>query len=306
MRACCLNAAAKSTVDLDSPQLRKVLVNGELLGLLSVQDRALNYGDGLFETIRIQRGKPTLYSQHLTRLDTSCKRLSIPFSRSLIEADVEELLLANTVQQAVLKILISRGRGGRGYTPAQKCLSMRILTLHDLPAYRKENTRIGVAVLRCKHPLSRNSATAGMKHLNRLDQVLASMECAKLKFDSCKNNPISEGIMCDESGNIIAGTKSNLFFVKNGQLFTADLRYSGVEGVMRSHLISQFSRQGIEAKVIEIDLQELQVADELFLCNSVFGVWPVVKMHDDDKIFHWSIGGFTRQAQVIAENALNL
>jgi len=112
-----------------------------------------------------------------------------------------------------------------------------------------------------------NSALAGIKHLNRLDQVIARNEW--------RCHSIHEGIMLDADGYVVEGTMSNLFLVKNGKLMTALLDRAGVAGIMRSVILEQARLRAIDLEIRRIRLNELITADEIFLTNSVIGVWPV-------------------------------
>src|SRR5690606_27354079 len=197
-----------------------MLVNGQITETLPVTDRALHYGDGLFATVLVRRGVPLLWQQHLTRLQQSCPRLGIPLDNEALAHDLSTLLAGSP--DGILKIIISRGSGGRGYTPPAAPHTSRILQLHPLPVGNELKAEQGVRLLRCQHPVSINPALAGLKHLNRLDQVLASREL----------QDYDEGLMCDPDGHVIEGIRSNLFVLTGQGIVTPDLSRAGVAGIM--------------------------------------------------------------------------
>lgn len=242
-----------------------MLVNGQVQNNLSLTDRALHYGDGVFETIRVRDGKPALWHQHLARLTHSCDRLEIPLAADQLEREVA-LLLSNSPDDGILKIIVSRGSGGRGYMPPESPSPTRILQFHPLPAGYDSKASHGIRAMVCNHPISSNSALAGIKHLNRLDQVMASLEL---------RNGADEGLMCDESGHLIEGIKSNVFMITQGRIITPDLISSGVAGIMRAVVIDLLRQMKMQLEVRTIVLPELRSVNEVFVCNSVIGIWPV-------------------------------
>jgi len=108
-------------------------------------------------------------------------------------------------------------------------------------------------------------------------------------------------LMLDQAGHVIEGVFSNLFLVRDGTLITADLKRCGVEGVMRAELLFQAESLGIPVQITDIPLEQLQSADEVFVCNSVYGVWPV---HAYGAL-SWSVGPLTRKLQTIARALLD-
>ena len=243
-----------------------MLVNGQITDMLPVTDRGLHYGDGLFETVLVRNGEPLLWQRHLDRLQHSCHRLGIPLDTDAVVQDLATLLSGHP--DCILKIIISRGSGGRGYASPATPRTTRILQLHPLPTGNELKAEQGVKILRCLHPVSVNPALAGLKHLNRLDQVLASREL----------RGHDEGLMCDPDGHVIEGIRSNLFVLTEQGIVTPDLSRAGVAGIMRSLLIDLFATRGIQVAVRPVDRADVSRARELFVCNSVFGIWPVVSL----------------------------
>ncbi len=242
------------------------LVNGAPSGVISVHDRGLQFGDGVFATIAVQAGLPLCLEAHLERLQQGCARLCIAApERTLLQREAQQLCAP--VAAGVLKIIVTRGTGGRGYQPPDAISANRLLTLHERPVYPSAFYREGIRSYVCQRNLTTGSELAGIKHLNRLEQVLLRQEVAAT---SCP-----EGVVTDLNGKVIEGSMSNLFMVKNGKLLTPDLGQAGVCGIIRAAIIKQRRAAGLAIAVKDIELEELYEAEEVFYCNSVIGVWPV-------------------------------
>lgn len=266
-------------------------VDGQGADTLALQSRGLAYGDGLFETIAVKAGKPSLLDYHLDRLASGCRRLAIAADFPLIRD--ETCRYAALLGDGVLKLILTRGDSQRGYAAAADAMPRRILQGNPAPAYPAENAELGVSLFPCHTRLAEQPLLAGLKHLNRLEQVLARAEWQGAEY--------AEGLMLDMSGRVIEGVYSNLFLVRGGGLLTADLSRCGVAGVMRAALLDAAAREGIAVEVRDLSLDELQQADELFLCNSVYGVWPVRSFAS----LNWSPGPLTRKLQAIARTLLD-
>ena len=267
-----------------------MLINGQSVDTILAVDRGLLYGDGVFETILVEDHQPIFLNQHIRRLIASCQRLKIEIGeQSVIETEVLEFL-AHQPASGVLKIILTRGVGGRGYAVQSGTVPTEILQFHALPDGLADKSKNGVEVQLCDHPLSQNKRLAGMKHLNRLDQVMASLELRA---------GIDEGLMLDEAGNVIEGIKSNLFVVRDNELLTSPLDHCGVKGIVRDYLIGQFCKSNFQVGVRFLNLTDITKASEVFLCNSVIGVWPVIKLIDNANVWEWSVGTVTRQAQAL-------
>ncbi|MBI6853729.1 aminodeoxychorismate lyase [Pseudomonas cichorii] len=258
---------------------------------LSLRDRGLAYGDGVFETIAVSKGQPLLFERHLQRLETSCDRLAIPVDQALLCTEMTRF--AAQLGDGVMKLILTRGDSQRGYAPAPDTQSRRILQGSAVPAYPTAHAEQGVRLFPCKTRLAEQPLLAGIKHLNRLEQVLARSEW--------QDSEHAEGLMCDTSGRVIEGVYSNLFLVRKGVLLTADLSRCGVAGVMRAELLDQARNQGIAVDIRDLHLSDLEQADELFLCNSVYGVWPVRGFSR----LNWPVGPLTRKLQDIARALLD-
>lgn len=265
------------------------LVNGEPVAYLPVSDRGLAYGDGVFETIRVTPIGAVLYPEHIQRLAASCERLDIPLNVELAHASVQRLLeLAasagdDSFQNGVIKLIITRGDGGRGYMPPTAAQPRIITQWFPLPTDLTEPAERGIVCAVIDQPVSVNPALAGMKHLNRLDQVLASQVLQRL---TGHRPQLQEVLMPSAAGWLIEGSRSNVFAVLDGQLCTPDLSQAGVSGVMRNRLLSAAGQSGHQSCVRDIAIAELKLASEVFICNSVFGIWPAKEIWSGSRAEH--------------------
>lgn len=243
-----------------------LLINGLSGFSIPALDRGLQYGDGLFETIAVAAGEPCLWHRHRQRLERGCRRLKIeiPDGDILLEEVYREI---DRRPRGVIKIVLTRGSGGRGYLPPQIQTPTRLVYFSEWPEYPAGLTRSGVRVRLCETRLGQNAALAGLKSLNRLEQILARTEWV--------DRDISEGLMRDTEGYLVEGTMSNLFVVSEAQLRTPDLGVCGVAGVMREVVMDQAERLGIPLSIEKLTLRDLASANGLFLSNSLIGIWPV-------------------------------
>lgn len=248
------------------------MVNGEFSNSIDVRDRGLHYGDGLFETILVERDCLLLWQRHLSRLIEGCQRLHIdPPDPHLLRRESDLLLSRWNDDRAVLKIIVTRGMGGRGYSLRGSVAPHRLLSIHPAPAYPSKWYREGVAARFCDIRLSAQPLLAGMKHLNRLEQVLARSEW---------NDEYAEGLMCDERGNVVEGVMSNLFVLSQDTLATPLLDQCGVAGVTRATILERAHALIDNVTEKKISTQEVLAADALFLTNSVIGVWQIASLED--------------------------
>lgn len=259
-------------------------VDGQPLGGVSVHDRALAYGDGLFETMRVIAGRPRLFERHLARLQAGCERLGIVIEPRAVSQEI--LAFSRELDDGVAKLIITRGEGLRGYAPAPGAVPRRILLGSPVPRYPAEH-RAGVTLFPCRTRLAEQPALAGLKHLNRLEQVLARSEWSDASY--------AEGLMQDMSGRVIEGVFSNVFLAKSGRLITPSLERCGVAGVMRAELIERAGQAGIPVAAEDVWLEQLLAADEVFLCNSLYGIWPVTELG----AHRWPHGPLTRKLQAL-------
>lgn len=259
----------------------------------AIDDRALQYGDGLFETIAIRAGEPRLWDRHLQRLAKGCLCLGIemPSSQSLLDWLREALRQSGLdASRCIAKVIVSSGTAQRGYgrsTPAPAETYLGIFAADRLPS---EHYRRGIKSTVCDTRLATFSATAGLKTLNRIEQVLASSERrARAAF---------EGLTLDADGRLICGTMSNVFIVSSNRIATPSLHRCGVAGVMREHTIDALHKQGVAVDVCDLSEAELWSSEEVFLTNSQFGVLPVRQC--DENV--WRSHPVTRKVMAVMAN----
>ena len=245
-----------------------------LEGSVDPTDRGLAYGDGLFETMSLRGGKVQRLALHLDRLRLGCKRLELPLpDQSELERQIGQA--AAHIDHGHLKLILTRGTGPRGYAPPASPDPTVILLAESstvIPA-----TELTVAVL--SQCLSENEKLAGIKHLNRLEQVLGRLELASLDAD--------EGLMLSTSGVVISGINRNLFAVFGESLCTPSLNRAGVAGVMRRAVLEQCVELGLKVEVRDLLASELLAADELFMTNALVGIQTVSRL--DEKVFASSV-----------------
>lgn len=258
----------------DNPGLAMEIysVNGCISSSISPLNRGLAYGDGVFETLRIINGQIPLWNYHKQRLQEGCRRLKISLSLPDLDRWLGELLEAGDEEvhvSAIVKIIVTRGAGGRGYRPDFSLAPDMILSIQPFSAVFP----VPVELCICNYRLSSNPFLAGMKHLNRLDNVMLQAECAQRGFD--------DGLALDAEDNIVEATSSNLFFEADGALFTPAIDSCGVDGVMRRFILHELCTQlEIKVSVEQIAHLRLQYFESAFCSNSVRGIVPVARIAD--------------------------
>lgn len=245
-----------------------ISVNGVQDALVSPLDRGFSYGDGFFETCRCVKGRIPLWPYHRERLLKSAERLNIPIDEQLLQRYLEQALFTcSAVPDSVVKIQVTRGVGGRGYRLPENTLPTYFVGVFPGSPLDAGAFRDGASVRICDIRLGKNPALAGIKHLNRLEHILARAEWV---------DEYTEGLLLSTDGKLIEATVSNLFIVKDKQLLTPDLSEAGVAGIMRRVIIEVLAPQlNLPVKITDCDLTTLAQADEVFLSNSVYGIWPV-------------------------------
>lgn len=246
------------------------LVNGVAADSIFIDDRGLAYGDGVFETIAVRAGEALLFEAHMRRLRHGCLQLCIPAPDSeLCRGEVVRLCGGRT---GVIKLIVTRGRATRGYAPQGAAQPNRLLLFSKWEGYPLSFYTQGVRLAICRTRLSTQERLAGIKHLNRLENVLAASELDR--------EHSQEGIMLDHDNRVIECTRSNIFFIKGGEIHTPALHRCGIEGVMRDHVLRCAGKHGVRVHVRDIRLEEAERMDEAFISNSLIGVWPVTLLDD--------------------------
>lgn len=254
-------------------------VNGSASGL-DPRDRGLAYGDGLFETMAAVGGAIRWLDYHLERLVAGCARLAIPTPR---DTELRREIAAHTpsTDRAVIKLIVTRGIGARGYRPPDASIPTVIVGSAPWPS--DAGSAGEVAMVTCETRLGENPQLAGLKHLCRLEHVLAQLELRKRGLD--------EGLLLSTSGHVVSGTSNNVFAAFGARLFTPRLDRCGVRGVMRRLVLESCAPLGLGAQEVDMDIADLKQADELFVTNALLGVRPVCRL--DDTAYH--VGPVTRR-----------
>lgn len=270
-----------------------VWINGNADGHLDPADRGLAYGDGLFETLRVEKGRAVLADAHFARLGSSALVFGIPLDVQALRQDFSRFL-AQCPPSCVAKIIVTRGSSGRGYLPDPAAAPTIVFSVHEVPAYPARHQQDGITASLCTQRLGKQPLLAGHKHLNRLEQVLLRSELAALNAD--------EALVCDIDGHVVEGVSSNVFFLRDGVLHTPRLTDAGVRGVLRAALLAHAGSEGLLVSESDYRPGDFLSADEVFFCNSVNGVWPVARLLDR----HWTPGPVSRRLQAFWQKQLDL
>jgi 4-amino-4-deoxychorismate lyase len=262
-----------------------VRVDGRESYAVSPLERGLHYGDGLFETIACVGGRPRLLTLHLARLLSGCTRLGIPFAHGeTLRAEIEAL--AAPCARAIVKVLVTRGAAlERGYRVTGGEQATRVTLRYAWPAEDPAAARDGVRVRYGTLRLAENPLLAGLKHCNRLEQVLARREWT--------DPDIAEALMFSGSGNLVSGVMSNLFLVQDGVLRTPRVDRCGVAGVMRALVMRAAGAAGVALEETPLTGEDLTRAEEVFLTSTLTAIRPVRALGDR----HWTPGPVTRVLQ---------
>jgi 4-amino-4-deoxychorismate lyase len=243
----------------------RVLVNGREDDRIDAMDRGLHYGDGLFETMAVLSGRVRFLDWHLERLADGAARLAIPLPEpGTLRA---EIATASATDRGIVKLILTRGAGERGYRPPPRPEPTRMVLGLPWPALAPVAWTEGVRVGWCRMRLGRNPRLAGIKHLNRLEQVLARAE-----WDDAA---MAEALMTDDRGHAICGTQTNLFARIAGRWTTPVLDQCGVAGVMRRAFVTWAAARGEPVIERELPAAELGGAAAMLLTNAIIGAWPV-------------------------------
>ncbi|MEM1410851.1 MAG: aminodeoxychorismate lyase [Pseudomonadota bacterium] len=257
------------------------LIDGEIANHVPADDRGIAYGDGVFETLPVIGGVPVLWQAHMDRLALGGQRLGLATPPQ--EVLLRELkTVAAGMPRCVVKVIVSRGSGGRGYAPPADAEPRRIVSAHDWPEELERDRQEGVEAMMCETRLALQPRLRGIKHLNRLEQVLGAAELATV--------PGVQGIQCNTEGFVISGVHANLFIVVGGQCLTPRMDRSGVHGVLRGLLLRE---HGARAERRRITQEFLLEADEVFFCSTLRGIVPLRRLGER----HWDIGPVTREMQ---------
>ena len=244
-----------------------MLINGQPNDSVPALDRGLSYGDGLFETIRFVGDKAPLWARHMQRMLRSCERLRLP-APDPQQLWREALQVSGGFEQSVVRITLTRGMGERGYALPAVTKATRIVAAFAMPPIPPALYVDGIRMHRCLTTLADQPLLAGIKHLNRLEQVLARAEWSDAS--------IGEGLVCDQHGNAVSATAANLFAVVDGVAVTPGVDRCGVAGVARATVLEALG----DCRVRDLSLPDCLRASELFLSSSIRGILPVQAVGD--------------------------
>lgn len=247
------------------------LINGSFDQEISAFDRGLSYGDGVFRTMQICNGLPVNWPLHYQKLVADCAVIGIVCpSPELLMSDLQQLISIEDILEnkiGVIKIIVTRGVGERGYAPPAITVPTRVLIKSAMPQYAALNYEQGVRLHVCDIQLATQTKLAGIKHINRLENVLARMEW--------HDDSIFDGLLLSQQGHVIECTMSNIFARFGDQLITPDLSQCGVAGITRQRILALKDVLGLDVCVATLTLDQLLQADEVIVCNSLYGAFQV-------------------------------
>ena len=243
----------------------RVFVGDTRFDTVAANDRGVAYGDGLFETMRAHRGDMPWWDAHWARLRAGAERLHIPLPAETQVRNEAARLLSG--EDAILKLIVTRGSGGRGYAPAAVATPTWIVSTHPIPPRASDE---GVALRWCETRLAVQPLLAGIKHCNRLEQVLAR---AEWNDPAAPDRDAAEGLMLSTEGAVVCATAANLFALRNDRWWTPPVDRCGVAGVCRDWALRE-----LDAAESRLDVTDIEQADAVFLCNAVRGILPVAKL----------------------------
>lgn len=246
------------------------LRNGVPATGVPVGDRGLAYGDGLFETLKVVAGPaaphPEFLHLHLERLRRGCARLDMHLDVAALRREIDQSLAQRG--SGVLKLIVTRAATQRGYQAPRAAAAERLVLFY--PQTFAAVATAGVCVRLCRQRLAEQPALAGMKHLNRLEQVRARAEWS--------DPAVAEGLLLDTAGRLVEGVASNVYLVRDGAVVTPRLHRCGVAGIVRELLLREAGAIGVAIRECDVTLDDLLQADEVFLSNSLAGIVSVAKI----------------------------
>lgn len=239
-------------------------VNGKQQSELSITDRGLAYGDGLFTTAKVLNGQVVLLDKHMQRLSLGCEALKLKqFCTTTLQKHV--IQVAEDYESAVLKIMVTAGSGGRGYSRLglRENATNFIVMVSEIPEHYQQMSVQGITLGDSEQHIATGSMLGNIKHLNRLEQVLLRAELDERHEDDL--------VVSDSQGLVIEATSANLFYWMNGQLCTPELSGAGIDGIIRQVII----RQSANVQILKTHVDMLNKAESIFICNSLMGIIPV-------------------------------
>ncbi|WP_117233288.1 aminodeoxychorismate lyase [Vibrio maerlii] len=259
-------------------------LNGTQADSISLTDRSFQYGDGCFTTILVKAAEPQWLTFHIERMEACLKVLGIPVP---CWAEVIQWLSKAAIDAPLsgLKLHISRGSGGRGYSPSGVMNPDITISAFDYPQHYHSIQSQGIELGLCEAKLGINPMLAGHKHNNRLEQILLKAEMDRVG--------LVDGVVLDIHDHVVETTMANLFWCKDKTIYTPSLEDCGVSGIVRRLIIQDAEQLGHKAVIGKFDLDHLANADEVFISNSILGVAPVIKVGQ----YQFRRGPMSRQYQ---------
>ena len=244
-----------------------VIINGEEQSNISVFNRNMQYGDGLFETCVAKDNQILFWDKHLLRLNIGCDKLKIKkIEESIWLEDIKKALSFSSKKNCIIKLILSRGNSQRGYSYPDDILPVRVVIVSEII---KSQSKQSFSLEYAQSGYHSNPNLAGIKHCNRIEQILAR---ATMKED--------EAIMLDENKNIISVTQGNIYFIFGKRLLTPKLDRCGVIGSRRSLILELAKSIGLDIQEEEVSMIQAQKADEVFISNSLIGIQSVSSIED--------------------------
>ncbi len=244
-----------------------ILIDGKKQSKASIFNRNTQFGDGLFETCLVENKKLLFWSNHFERMKLGCDRLKISMiDETLWLSDIKKAFSLMKIDNCIVKLVLSRGESLRGYSYKDNIRPIRITIVSEL---KKNNQDKGFSLEFCNSGYNSNPKLAGIKHCNRLEQVIAR---AGIKVD--------DGIMLDENENVVSVTQGNIFCVQGNRLITPNLDKCGIEGTRRAVILKIAVDLGFDINIKNLSVAELLRSDEVFISNSIQGVGPVNQIED--------------------------
>lgn len=241
-------------------------INGIQQNEIDVENRGLAYGDGLFTTAKIIDGKIQYLTQHVDRLISGCQKLGINYP-PIAQLTQQLTSVAKSYSLAVLKVIISAKSGGRGYARSLSNDFDLIIMVHDYPIHYEDLAMSGITLGISKQKVGLNPMLSGLKHLNRLEQVLIRQELV--------TRDENDLLVTNINDEVIEAISANVFIIIDEKIYTPDLTYSGVNGIMRQSILKQYPTTIVRT----VSLNDIAMAQAMFICNSVMGVLPVANVN---------------------------
>ncbi|EKT63972.1 aminodeoxychorismate lyase [Providencia burhodogranariea] len=255
-------------------------VNGVVCNSIDVSDRAVQFGDGCFTTIHVFNHQPKMMDSHIARLVQDSARLKLPQPDwQALEAQVHAICQQQIEDEFVCKVIISRGTGGRGYSSVGFNQPTVIISVASFPQHYQALQQLGVKLILSRIPISKNPYLAGMKHLNRLEQILIRQEIDEADFD--------EALVVDTDGILIECCSANIFWRKGETVFTPSLAFSGVNGLMRQKILAHLLASPYDLQEVERFPEVLGCCDEVLICNTLMPILPVASIRIDENKPLW-------------------